>query len=133
MAYDKTREACSVVEDIISTKFITLETTLSNKSSALTDLVNELSTKISKEPSIEMTTDANPQAPIQAPSNLFVESIATMTASLMSEEKEKEKRKLNIIIHNFAESTLEEAQAGNKMILKTSILYLLNILVFLHL
>ena len=64
MAYDKTREACSVVE-----KLKTLETTLSNKFSALTDQVNKLSAKISKESSIS-TIDANSQAPGQAPSNL---------------------------------------------------------------
>ena len=41
-----------------------------------------------------------------------------MTASLMSEEKEKEKCKLNVIIHNFPESTLEEAQARKQDDLK---------------
>ena len=114
MAYDKTKEACSVVEDTITSKLKSLETTLTNKFNALTDQVNELSTKMNQESNIEMATDALPSTQAQVSSNqseLSVESIATMTASLMSEEKEKEKRKLNIIIHNLPESTLEDAQA----------------------
>jgi len=114
MAYDKTKEACSVVEDTITSKLKSLEITLTNKFSTLTDQINGLSTKMNHESNIEMMTDAHPQTQAQAPSNLnnlSAESIATMTASLMSEEKEKEKRKLNVIIHNFPESTLEDAQA----------------------
>ena len=38
-----------------------------------------------------------------------VESIASMTAAIVSEEKEQQKRKLNLIVHNFPESTSTEA------------------------
>ena len=38
-----------------------------------------------------------------------VESIASMTAAIISEEKEREKRKLNLIVHNLPESTSTEA------------------------
>ena len=48
------------------------------------------------------------ESPGQSP--LSVESIVSMTASILSEDKEKEKRKLNLIIHNVSESTHTEAQ-----------------------
>ena len=107
--------------DTITTKLKTLETTLPNKFSTLTDQINEMSTKINQDTNIEMSADSSPQVnnqTLSSPSNLSVESIATMTASLMSEEKEKEKRKLNIIIHNLPESTVEEAQARKQDDLK---------------
>ena len=45
---------------------------------------------------------------------MSVESIASMTASIVSEEKKKEKRKLNLIIHNYPEPTLADSQARKK-------------------
>jgi len=50
--------------------------------------------------------------PCQIP--LSVKSIASMTASIISEEKEKEKCKLNLIIHNYPESTSTDSQARKK-------------------
>jgi len=38
-----------------------------------------------------------------------VESIASMTAGIISEEKEREKQKLNLIVCNFPESKSTEA------------------------
>ena len=38
-----------------------------------------------------------------------VESIVSMTAAIISEEKEREKQKLNLIVHNFPESKSTEA------------------------
>ena len=58
MAYDKTKEACSVVEDTITSNLKSLETTLTNKFNTLTDQFNELSTKMVQESNISMTTDA---------------------------------------------------------------------------
>ena len=61
MAYDKTKEACSVVEDTITSNLKSLETTLTNKFNTLTDQFNELSTKMVQESNISITTDALPQ------------------------------------------------------------------------
>jgi len=38
-----------------------------------------------------------------------VELIASTTAAIISEGKEQDKRKLNLIVHNFPESTSTEA------------------------
>jgi len=40
--------------------------------------------------------------------NFPVDSIASMTAGIELNEKEKERRKVSLIIHNVPESTLEE-------------------------
>ena len=46
--------------------------------------------------------------------SLSVDLIASMTADIVLEEKEKEKRKLNSIIHHIPESNLVEAQDRKK-------------------
>ena len=52
--------------------------------------------------------------PSQGSPPLSVESIASMAASIVSEEKEKEKRKMNIIVHNYPEPSASEPQARKK-------------------
>jgi len=46
--------------------------------------------------------------------SLSVESIASMTVSIVSEEKEQEKRKLNLIMHNYPKPTSTDYQARNR-------------------
>ena len=46
--------------------------------------------------------------------NVTVESIASMGANIMMEEKENDKRKLSLIMHNIPESSLTEAYARKK-------------------
>jgi len=45
---------------------------------------------------------------------LCVESIAVMATSIVSEEKEREKQKLNFIVHNYPEPTSTDSQARKK-------------------
>jgi len=88
MAYGKTKEACSVVEDTILSKLKSLETTLTNKFNALTDQINELTAKMNQEPNIKVTTDVHPSIQTQVPlnqSNLSIESIANITVLFISE------------------------------------------------
>ena len=58
--------------------------------------------------------DQSPRQEFPCQSPLSVESIASMTASIVSEEKEREKRKLNLIIHNYPEPTSTDYQARKK-------------------
>ena len=101
---------CSSIEN----KLKSVEVALSNKFDTLTTQVNDLSSKIiysTQDVSTRMATDndsSKQDSPSQHP--LSAESIASMTASILSEDTEKEKRKLNLIIHNIPESTLTEAQ-----------------------
>jgi len=53
--------------------------------------------------------DAQPSEQVINKKQITVESIASMTAAIVSEEKEREKRKLNLIVHNFPEFTSTEA------------------------
>ena len=48
--------------------------------------------------------DAQPSEQVINKKQVTVESIASMTAVIVSEEKEREKQKLNLIVHNFPES-----------------------------
>ena len=92
-----------------------MEVSLSNKFASLADQLSDLSSKLShgaQESNIEMTGDDLPLS--QESSSLSVESIASMTASIFSEEKEKDKRKMNLIVHNYPEPTSSEAQARKK-------------------
>jgi len=52
--------------------------------------------------------------PSQESPSLSVESIALMTASIVSEEKEREKRKMNFIVHNYPDPSATEPEARKK-------------------
>ena len=110
MAFDKTNDMCSSIES----KLESVERALSNRFDTLTTQVNDLSSKIyhgiqSMDTGMAAEIHLSEQeSPDQSP--LSVESIASMTASILSEDKEKEKRKLNLIIYNVSESTHTEAQ-----------------------
>ena len=104
-AFDKSNATCSFVED----KLKSVEVTLSNKFASLTDQLNELSTKISQslhENDKGMVTDNSPPEQInqslRSPPSL--DEITASFSSMMSEQKEKESRKLNLIMHNMVES-----------------------------
>ena len=114
LSYDRTNEACERIEK----KIDSVEVTLSNKFASLADQLSNLSSKLShgaQELSSEMAGEDQPlnqESPCQTP--LSVESIASMTASIVSEEKEKEKRKLNLIVHNYPEPMSTDPQARKK-------------------
>ena len=57
--------------------------------------------------------------------SLSVESITLITASIVAEAKEKEKLKLNLIVHNYPEPSSTDSQARNKENIK-NITTLLN-------
>jgi len=49
-----------------------------------------------------------------AQSPISTESVASLTTSLFNEQREREKRKLNMILHNMPESTASESIARKK-------------------
>ena len=88
LAYDRTNEAC----DSIEKKIDPVEASLSNKFASLADQLSDLSSKLShstQDLNIEIVGEDQPFN--QELPSLSVESIASMTASIVSEEKEKKK------------------------------------------
>ena len=103
MAYDNSKEMC----DVIDTKLNSVQMELSNRFEDLTEKVNNLVANSEQEPETAMVVeDAQPSEQVINKKQVIVESIAKMTAAIVSEEKEREKWKLNLIVHNFPESTL---------------------------
>ena len=112
-AYEKSNATCSFVED----KLKSVEMTLSNKFASLTDQLNELSTKISQsfhENDNNMVIDSSPPEQVNHSSRSppSLDEITASVSSMMSEQKEKESRRLNLIIHNMAESN--DSVAANR-------------------
>jgi len=106
MAFDKTNKMCFSIES----KLKSVEIALSNRFDTLTTRVNDLSSNGIQSIDIGMAADihlSEQDSPGQ--SSLSAESIVSMTTSILYEDK-KEKKKLNLIIHNASESTHAEAQ-----------------------
>ena len=94
MAYDNNKEVC----DVIETKLNSVQMELSNRLEDLTEKVNNLVAYIEQEPETTMVIeDAQPSEQVINRKQVTVESIASMTAAILSEEMEQEKRKLNLI------------------------------------
>ena len=87
-----------------------INTTLSNRFDKLSDQVDKLSSRIleiQQEISRETTTNSNPddQGLSAIADNAPQFKLSKAFSSVLSEEKEKDKRKLNLILHNIPEST----------------------------
>ena len=94
MDYDNNKEVC----DVIETKLNSVQMELSNRFKDLTEKVNNLVAYIEQEPETTMVIeDAQPSEQVINRKQVTVESIASMTAAILSEEMEQEKRKLNLI------------------------------------
>ena len=79
---------------------------LSNRFEDLTGKVNNLVAYSEQEPETAMVVeDTQPSEQVIIKKQFTVESIASMTAAIISEEKEREKWKMNLIVHNFPESS----------------------------
>ena len=64
---------------------------------------------------VEALVDHPADAPTQSsPASLSEDSVAHITVSLTTEQKEKEKRHLNIILHNIEESTASDGASRKK-------------------
>ena len=105
MAYDNTKEVC----DVIETKLNSVQMDLLNRFEDLTEKVNNLVSYSEQEPDTAVVENTEPSEQVIHTNEVTVESIASMTAAIISEEKEREKRKLNLIVHNLPESTSAEA------------------------
>ena len=106
MAYDNTKEVC----DVIETKLNSVQMDLLNRFEDLTEKVNNLVSYSEQGPDTAMVVEnTEPSEQVIHSKEVTVESIASMTAAIISEEKEREKRKLNLIVHNLPESTSAEA------------------------
>jgi len=100
-------EAC----ESIKKKIDSVEALLSNKFASLAGQLSNLSSKLSygtQDLSLKWLEKTN-----QSPS-LSAESMASMTAYTVSEEKEKEKQKSNLTVHNYPEPTSADSQARKK-------------------
>jgi len=101
-AFDSVNDACSQVEKSIKT----IEVNLLNRFDGLTDQMNDLATKIveaNQELSDEEVVNSGQIANIVGPKHHS--NLSTTFSSILSEEREKDKRKLNLILHNVPEST----------------------------
>ena len=109
-----TKEACTTIEN----KLKSVQDTLSNRFDTLAETINDLSYQLnchdvedldnvstvsSQPPKQELSTRLSSKHP------LSVKSIASMTADIILEEKEK--RRQNLIVHNVPESNLTETHA----------------------
>jgi len=80
---------------------------LTNRFDVLTEKVNNLDSHTEQEPDTAMVVeDIQPSEQVIQNKQVTVESIASMTAVIISEEKE---RIMNLIVHNLPESTSTEA------------------------
>ena len=103
MAFDNTSEVCSSVEQ----KIKSTEITLSNNFDSLVDQVNELSSKLC-ENSLDLNEPPSNQSSV---SNKTQHSnISQAFSSVLSEKREKDKRRLNLILHNVPESTNQSCE-----------------------
>jgi len=96
MTFDNTSEVCSSVKQ----KIKSIETTLSNRFDGLADQINKFSLKL-----CETTTDSNelttiPSNHISVSCKLQHSSISQAVLSVLSEEREKDKRQLNLALYN---------------------------------
>ena len=95
---------------VIETKLNSVQMELSNKFKDLTENLNNLAAYSEQEPETAMVVEnTQPYEQVINRKQVTVESIASMTAAIVSEQKEREKQKLNLIVHNFPESTSTEA------------------------
>ena len=83
---------------------------LLNRFENFTEKVNNLVSYSEQEPDTTMVVEnTEPSEQVIHSKEVTVELIASMTAAIICEEKEREKRKLNLIVHNLPESTSTEA------------------------
>ena len=120
VTYDKTKEACTTIEN----KLKPVQDTLFNKFDSLAETINDLSYQLNCHDvaDLDNVSTVSSQPPKQelrstrlsSKHPLSVKSIVSMTADIILEEKEKEKRRQNLIVHNVPESNLTEAHARKK-------------------
>ena len=103
MAFDNASEVCSSVEQ----KFQSIETKLSNRFDSLVDHINTFSSKLDENTmdSSEETTNSPNQSSVSSESQHS--NILQAFSSVLSEEREKDKQRLNLILHNVPESKNE--------------------------
>ena len=107
-SYDKSNEACSIIDS----KLNSMQENLSNRFDRLAEKVNDL-TKLNEDAKKLEKAPPGSSKPsedvAQHKDCLSLDSVASMTADIVLEEKEKEKRKLNLIVHQIPESNLAES------------------------
>ena len=89
---------------VIETKLNSVQMELSNKFKDLTENLNNLAAYSEQEPETAMVVEnTQPYEQVINRKQVTVESIASMTAAIVSEQKEREKQKLNLIVHNYVD------------------------------
>jgi len=94
-----------------------INSNLSKLHSNVSEVAKNLGTQIDKHQKTfaEVLADHPADVPMQsAPPSLSEDSVAHITVSLATEQKEKEKRQLNIIVHNVEESSATDGVSRKK-------------------
>ena len=92
------------VENKITEVIKSIESQLGKHHKSLSDVITEQPTHTPR--------------PSNPPSQISEESVVNIAASITTEQKEKEKRRLNIIVHNIEESSAEDGKIRKHTMLK---------------
>ena len=73
---------------------------------------NLLKKKFDDTINLNVTSD---MPPLTGTNSVSTESLSNLATAIISEQQEKEKRQLNLVLHNIDESTLNNAQARKQL------------------
>ena len=112
-----TSDAKTSVTCIVNTAIKSLQESCQEAINSLRNLIyTEPSTGINSSESDNMDAESPPLIPglLPRPKSLSVKDISQAVTSCMTEENEKQKRKLNLIVHNLPEPASDEGQQRKK-------------------
>lgn len=109
----RTSDVTSCITEAISTAMnslkLSLQETINNLQNA-SHAAPTLTSVVSETPTMDVESPSLSPGLLPKPKSLTVHDISQAVSSCMSEEKEKQKRKLNLIMHNVPESSSTEGQ-----------------------
>ena len=105
--YDKTNE----IQFAIDSKFSTMEQSFTTKFNSLSNQLKDLEAKCLANPVMETNAEegVHNQSQGLSRSPLSDDSVVNIALSLTSEQKEKERRQFNVILHNLKESDASDS------------------------
>ena len=113
----KVKDETTSNHEALQTDLQSINSKLSELHSNISEVAKNLGTQIDKHQKTfaEALADHSADAPTQSASpSLSEDSVAHITVSLATEQKEKEKRQLNIIVHNIEESAASDGASRKK-------------------
>ena len=105
--YDKTNE----IQFTIDSKFSTMEQSFTTKFNSLSNQLKDLEAKCLANPVMETNAEkgVHNQSQGLSRSPLSDDSVVNIALSLTSEQKEKERRQFNVVLHNLKESDASDS------------------------